>query len=242
MTSLTETLNSSARKWRKRAEFENAGHADDLFGLEAGELLQRPHHRVERVGDADHEGVGRMLLDAVADGFHDLEVDADEVVAAHAGLAGHARRHDDHVRAGDVRVIVGALVLGVEAVDRRGFGDVETLALGNAFRDVEQHDVAEFLQADQMGERAADLASTDERDLVTGHEMSLSVGEAPSLLKNVALFDSEMGHLQANKRVNGRVLPSMASGVSWRLADYKSICSNTLRGRYRRSKFCVTNF
>ncbi len=117
-----------------------------------------------------------MLLDAVADGFHDLEIDPDEVVPAHAGLAGHARRHDDHVGAGDVRVVVGALVLGVEAVDRSRFGDVEALALGNAFRDVEQHDVAQFLQADEMGERAADLASTDERNLMTGHGLSLSVG------------------------------------------------------------------
>ena len=155
---------------------QHAGHADDLLRLQAGELLQRPHHGVERVGDADHEGVGGILLDAVADRFHDLEVDADEVVAAHAGLARHAGGHDDHVGARDVGVVVRALVLGVEPVDRRGFGDVETFALGNALRDVEENDVAEFLQADEMGERAADLAGADERDLVTGHGMSLSFG------------------------------------------------------------------
>ena len=182
VTSLTETSNSSARKWRKRAEFENARHADDLLRLETREFLQRPHHGVEGVGDADHEGVGGMLLDAVADRFHDLEVDADEVVAAHARLARHARRDDDHVRAGDIGVIVGAFIFGIEAVDGGGFGDVQTLALRNAFRDVEKHDIAKFLQADEMGERTADLASTDERDLMTGHEMSLNV-EASSRLK-----------------------------------------------------------
>ena len=47
-----------------------------------------------------------------------------------------------------------------------GLGDVERLALRHALGDVEEDDVAEFLQADEMGERAADLAGADERDLV----------------------------------------------------------------------------
>ena len=54
-------------------------------------------------------------------------------------------------------IVVGAGERGVEALDRRGLGDVERLALRDAFGDVEQDDVAEFLEADQMGERAADL-------------------------------------------------------------------------------------
>ena len=33
---------------------------------QAAELLQRPDHRVERVGDADDESVGRVRLDALA--------------------------------------------------------------------------------------------------------------------------------------------------------------------------------
>ena len=36
---------------------EHAGHADDLVVRQAGEFAQRPDHRVERVGDADDEGV-----------------------------------------------------------------------------------------------------------------------------------------------------------------------------------------
>ena len=42
-------------------------------------------------------------------------------------------------------------------------------ALRNAFGDVEHHDVAEFLQADQVGERAADHAGADEGDLAACH-------------------------------------------------------------------------
>ena len=56
----------------------------------------------------DDEGVGGVLLDAGADLLHDLEVDADQVVAAHAGLARHAGGDDADVGALDVGIGVGA--------------------------------------------------------------------------------------------------------------------------------------
>ncbi len=148
---------------------EHAGHADDLVGGQARELLQRPDHGVERVGDADHEGVGAMRLDALAHRLHDLEVDAEQVVAAHAGLARHAGRDDHDVGAGDVGVVLRAGVGGVEAVDRGALGDVEALALWHALGDVEQDHVAELLQADEVGEGAADVAGADERDCLACH-------------------------------------------------------------------------
>jgi hypothetical protein len=67
---------------------QHAGHADNLVGGQAREFAQRPDHRVERVGDADHESVGSVGLDAFAHGLHHLQVDAQQVVAAHAGLRG----------------------------------------------------------------------------------------------------------------------------------------------------------
>ena len=75
-----------------------------------------------------------------------------------------------HTSAPSMRLVgVGAGELGVETIDRRRLGDVERLALRDAFGDVEQHDVAELLQADEMGQRAADLAGADQRNLVTRH-------------------------------------------------------------------------
>ena len=132
-------------------------------------FLQRPDHRVERIGDADDESVGRMRLDAGADRVHHLEIDAEQVVAAHAGLARHAGGDDDDVGAGDVGVGTGPRQLGVEAVDRRGFGEIERLALRNAVDDVEENDVAQFLQRGQMRQRAADLAGPDQSNLLTRH-------------------------------------------------------------------------
>src|SRR6478736_4550391 len=64
---------------------------------------------------------------------------------------------------------MGAAVLGVEPVNGRGLGDVETFALGDAFGDVEEHHVPQFLQADEVGERPADHSSADERDLLSSH-------------------------------------------------------------------------
>ena len=149
---------------------EHAGHADDHVMRQAGELAQRPHHRVERIGDADDEGVRAIGLDALADRRHHLEIDAEQIVAAHARLARHAGGDDHDIGARDVGVGVGALELRVEAFDRAGLGDVERLALRQALHDVEQHDVAQLLQGDEMGERAADLSAADQRDFLAGHE------------------------------------------------------------------------
>ena len=112
---------------------------------------------------------GRVFLDAGADLLHHLEVDAEQIVAAHAGLARHAGGDDADIGAVDRVVGIGAGELGVEAVDRRGLGEVERLALRDAFGDVEQHDVAELLEADEVGERAADLAGADQCNLGTRH-------------------------------------------------------------------------
>ena len=52
--------------------------------------------------------------------------------------------------------------------------DIERLALGDALGigDVEQDDVAQFLQAGQQRQRAADLPGADQRDLLASHERS----------------------------------------------------------------------
>ena len=148
---------------------EHARHADHHVLRQAAALLQRPHHGVERIGDADDERVRRVFLDAGADLIHHLEIDAEQVVAAHAGLARHAGGDDAHVGAFDALIGVGAAIFGVEAFDRRGLRDVERLALRDALHDVEHHDIAELFQADEVSERAADLARADQCNLLARH-------------------------------------------------------------------------
>ncbi len=50
-----------------------------------------------------------------------------------------------------------------------GLREVERLALRQALDDVEEHDVAQLFEADQMRERAADLAAADERNPAARH-------------------------------------------------------------------------
>src|SRR6516164_7816661 len=59
---------------------EHAGHTDDHRLRQPAAFLQGPNHGIERIGDADDEGVGRVFFDARADLLHHLEVDAEEVV------------------------------------------------------------------------------------------------------------------------------------------------------------------
>ncbi|CAO3352082.1 hypothetical protein [Azospirillum melinis] len=128
-----------------------------------------PHHHVERVGDDDDEGVRGVLADGLADGLADAAVDADQVVAAHARLARDAGGDDHDVGTLDDRVVVAAGQAGVEALDRGGFGEIQRLAGRHAFGDVEQDDVAQFLLSGEQSQRAANLAGTDERNLLASH-------------------------------------------------------------------------
>ncbi len=101
--------------------------------------------------------------------FHDLEVDAEQIVAAHARLAGDAGGDDADVGARDVGIVGRAFQLGVEIVDRAGLGNVERLTFGDALRDVEQDDVAKLPHRGEVGERSADHSGADQRDLLAGH-------------------------------------------------------------------------
>ena len=82
------------------ARVQHAGHADDALAVEARQLVGCLRHGVQRIGDHDQEALGRIrdhLRDYV---LHDLVVGLQQVVAAHARLAGNAGRDDDNVGVG----------------------------------------------------------------------------------------------------------------------------------------------
>ena len=115
---------------------------------------------------------GSILLDACANRTHDLEVDAEQIVAAHAGLARHTGSDDDDISACNVGVGIGPGQFGVKTIDGRGFGEIERFALRCAFGNVEQDDIAKLLEPREVGERAADLTSTNQCDFLTRHHLS----------------------------------------------------------------------
>ena len=110
-----------------------------------------------------------MLLDARAHRLHHLEVDAEQIVAAHARLARDTGGDDHHVGAGDVGIIVRAGDLRVETLDRTALAEVERLALRNALGDVEQDDVAKLPHRGEVSEGSANHSGANQGNLLAGH-------------------------------------------------------------------------
>ena len=137
---------------------EHAGHADDALLRELRQLVERLRHRVERVGDGNDDRVRRVLHQLRRDALHDVEVVAHQVVAAHRGGARLARRDDNDVGVRGIGVILGADHIGVAFLDRHGFQQVQTFALGHAFNDVDQYDIREFFGSDPVSRSGAYVA------------------------------------------------------------------------------------
>ncbi len=74
-----------------------------------------------------------------------LKLVLQQVVAAHAGLAGNARGDDHDVGVGRGRVVVGAGDGHVALLDGHGFQQVQRLALRHAFDHVDQDHIGQFL-------------------------------------------------------------------------------------------------
>src|SRR5262249_22092093 len=119
VTSSTETLNSWARKVRKRALSSTPAMPTTMLCGRPG-LAHHPDHGIERIGDDDDERLRAVLLDGSADLANHLRVDAQQIVAAHPGLARHAGGDDHDVGALDVVVAVRAEEARVVVFDRSG--------------------------------------------------------------------------------------------------------------------------
>ena len=151
---------------------EHAGHADDALARELRQLADRLRHRVERVRDRDDDAVRRVLDDLLGDLLHDLVVHVQQIVAAHAGLARHARRDDDDVGVGAVGVVAGAHDARVRAVDRARLEHVERDARRLLIGDVDDDDVGQLLVGDTARHRRAHIAcAADDRNFAI-HSMS----------------------------------------------------------------------
>ena len=87
---------------------QDAGHADHHVLRQAGKLLQCPDHRIERVGDADDESVRGVFFQPRADLLHDFQINAKQIIAAHARLARHTGGNNAHIRAFDALIVIDA--------------------------------------------------------------------------------------------------------------------------------------
>uniref|UniRef100_E6QN76 Uncharacterized protein n=1 Tax=mine drainage metagenome TaxID=410659 RepID=E6QN76_9ZZZZ len=146
---------------------EYAGHADDALAVEAGLFEGSLGHSVEGVGDDDEDGLGRLGDDFRDHVGHDLVVGVEQVVAAHSGLAGQASGDNNDVGVGGLGIVVGAGDVYVAFFDGHGFEQVESLALWDAFGDVDENDVGEFLGGDPVRGGGANVACAYDADFFT---------------------------------------------------------------------------
>ena len=109
-----------------------------------------------RVREDDEDSVGAVRNDLLRHAAHDGGVLGEEVVAAHARLARKPGRDHRDVGAFRKAVVVTADECRVEAVDGRAFPEVERLALGHAFHDVDEGDFVDDVHpSDALGNGCA---------------------------------------------------------------------------------------
>src|SRR4029078_13732774 len=91
---------------------------------------------------------------------------------AMSGLAGQPGRDEDDIGADGVGVVVRAEDMGVVTDDRGRLGEVEALALGQAFDDVDEHDVGQSGLGDALSGGPAEGAGADHGGPFAGPELS----------------------------------------------------------------------
>jgi len=92
---------------------QHAPLADEAVAGQGRGLPRYHTHGVHGVGELHDDGVGRLLESVLGYALDDAGVGVDEVLPAHARLAGHARGDDHDIGAGGVLPVVGADDAGV---------------------------------------------------------------------------------------------------------------------------------
>ncbi len=148
-----------------------------------------------------------MGLNALAHSLHDLRIDADQIIAAHARFARNTGGDDDHIRPFQVRIVIGARHFCIKPFNRGGLCDVQRLALRHAVNNVENNNVTQLLQTSQKRQGSANISRANQRNLVPCHEFTaLSLRPIPHCVsflqcpygvifgrKNTALFPIRHG-------------------------------------------------
>jgi hypothetical protein len=146
---------------------EDPGHADHPLAREAGGLEGDVAHRVQRVGDHDHDRVGRSLGHRPADLAHDLAVGLEQVLAAHVRLARQPGGDHDDVRAAGLVVVIGSAHAGVVPPDGTRLIEVQRLALREPLLHVDQDQLGVAALGQLVRGGCPHVAGPDDSDLAS---------------------------------------------------------------------------
>ena len=147
---------------RKTRGIEHAAHAHQAIAGQSRLLIRKIGHDIERIGDADIDGIGRILDSLIDDRRHDARVHAEQVFARHARLASDARGDDHHIGIGSRSIVVRARNTYRELLDRTHVHHIERLALWQTFGHIDQDHIGEILACDDMCCSRADVTCTND--------------------------------------------------------------------------------
>jgi hypothetical protein len=146
-------------KGAEAGAIEHTGHADDAVAREAAELKGGLCHGVQRVGDYDENRIGRVFDDVTDHILHNFVVGVQQVVAAHARFARNTGRNHDDIGVRGIRIVIGAYNEGVASFDRHRLEQVQSLALRDAFDDIDQNHIGQLCGCNPMSRSGPHVAS-----------------------------------------------------------------------------------
>ncbi|OQB33156.1 MAG: hypothetical protein BWY09_02787 [Candidatus Hydrogenedentes bacterium ADurb.Bin179] len=120
-----------------------ACHAKHTVVRKAQGLIGEIDHYIERVGHNNDDGIRCVSLDLSTNAGDDTAVFLKQVQTRHAGFTRQASRDNHQVRSGDIGIVVGARTRHAVVAYRAGFRHVQGFALGKAFYNVHQDDIAQ---------------------------------------------------------------------------------------------------
>ena len=116
-----------------------------------------------------------MVLDAFRHLRDHAGILRHQIIAAHARHAREAGGDDHHIGTGNGGIIARADHVRIKPIHRAGLHEVQRLARGNAGEDIEHHDVAKFLETNEVSQSAADITGADQSNFLAGHVASLNL-------------------------------------------------------------------
>ena len=107
-------------------------------------------HRIQRIRYDNQDAVWRELDNLFGNRFHNLRVCVQQIVTAHARFPSYTGRDDDNIGIRGLLITVCSNQSRVITIDRRGFGQIQSLALRNTIDNIDENYVAELLICKQL--------------------------------------------------------------------------------------------
>ena len=156
----------------KTGGIKHTGLAHNTLRRETGNFLAQGDHGVKRIGDDDDEGIRGILLDAFRNRSHNLGVNFNQIITAHAGLTRQTCSDDNNIRTFDILVIVGSGHTDIKTIDRGSLCNIQSFSLRHVFDDVKQNDITQLAQCAKLSQNATNLSTTDQSNFRSRHFLS----------------------------------------------------------------------